>query len=158
MRVWKQIDRLYRLDGVGIRQQGDIAGLGERIATDVDEPLGPQPGDLLYDFRMDPGARRIGDEHVGLAVFVGERRGKNLEHIAADERGVLDTVGHSVGAGIRGQPTRDQPVGEIRAGTRLGQSAETQKTLPLSLMLLTELTGLIRHFMMFRLTIRTRRI
>ena len=87
-------------DCVIAAQDGQVAGLGGRIATHIDHPLWGRLEDDLGHVRMDAGAGRIQNDHVGFAVPGDERFVQDIFHVSGKERAVGDSVGLCILPGV----------------------------------------------------------
>ena len=74
--------------------------LGSRIAADIDYPARCGVQDDFGHIRMDSGAGRIQDYHVGLPMLLDERWFQHIFHIARKELSVADSVGCCIYPGI----------------------------------------------------------
>ena len=68
-RMRKHVYRLYCHDLIVRIKKLEVAGLGGRVAADIDYALGSRTDDDIDDIGMHSGTRRVGDDDIRLAVL-----------------------------------------------------------------------------------------
>ena len=90
--VGEHVDGLDGGDTVVHVQVVQVAGLGGRIARDVDNALGGSSEDGLYHIGVHTGTGRVGDDDVGTSVLSDEIVGEDVLHVAGKKECVVDAV------------------------------------------------------------------
>ena len=90
--VGEHVDGLDSGDTVVHVQVVQVAGLGGRIARDVDNALGGSSEDGLYHVGVHAGTGWVGDDDVRTAVLGNEVVGEDVFHVAGKEQGIVDAV------------------------------------------------------------------
>lgn len=96
--VGELVDRLEGFEAVVRGEVGDVLGLGEGVAGDVEEFFGKEVFEVGEGGGIEPCARRV-DDHSGRMLGEG---GKDLPDIAGMESDVCNGVARAVGSGIGG--------------------------------------------------------
>gem|GEM_PF-1876992 len=80
------------LDGsylIFLRENGEVTGLGSRIATHIDHPLRGGIQNNLCDIGMYSCTRRIEDNNIRAAVFLDKSGGEDILHVARIKDAIL---------------------------------------------------------------------
>ena len=91
-RVGEHVDGLDRGDTIIGVEVVEVAGLGGRIARDVDDAPWGSAEDGFHDVRMHASPRRVGDDHIRTAMLGDEVVGEDILHVTGIEKGVRDAV------------------------------------------------------------------
>ena len=98
--VGEHIDGLHGHDLILFVEVVQVARLSGGIAGDIDDALGGGTQDGLHYVGMHAGTGRVGDDHVGTAVFGDKLVGEDILHVTGKEQCIVDMVDLGVHLGI----------------------------------------------------------
>ena len=96
-------EHVHRLDGrnhVFLTQDGQVPGLGGRVAANVYHPVRFRVKDHLGHVRVDAGAGRVQDNDIGPSVGGDKGVVQHVFHVSGKELAVGDPIGIGIGPGI----------------------------------------------------------
>ena len=92
LRVREHIHGLHFHNAVFRIEQLEVASLSGRVTTHVNNALRSCEKDGIYHVLMHTRTRWVGDDDVGLSVFLYEFAIENILHIASKEQGIVDAI------------------------------------------------------------------